>query len=143
MSLDKVMGQDDDWDPTALTEQASAPTNVVINTDTKMITWDNSDYVLCWVIFKDGEYVTSTIEPSYELDNVSASWTVRAANEMGGLSEATTATVPTAINAMNTSAVMSVAYYNLQGIKVNNSYKGTVIKIETLANGKKVITKVN
>ena len=143
MSLDKVMGQDDDWDPTALTEQASAPTNVVINTDTKMITWDNSDYVLCWVIFKDGEYVTSTIEPSYEVDNVSASWTVRAANEMGGLSEATTATVPTAINAMNTSAVMSVAYYNLQGIKVNNSYKGTVIKIETLANGKKVITKVN
>ena len=45
MSLDKVMGQDDDWDPTALTEQASAPTNVVINTDNKMVTWDNSDYV--------------------------------------------------------------------------------------------------
>ena len=143
MSLDKVMGQDDDWDPTALTEQASAPTNVVINTDNKMVTWDNSDYVFCWVIFKDGVYVANTTVPSYEVDDASATWSVRAANEMGGLSEATTATLPTAIDAMNASAVKSVTYYNLQGIKVNKTYKGTVIKIETLANGKKVITKVN
>ena len=143
MSLDKVMGQDDDWDPTALTEQASAPTNVVINTDNKMVTWDNSDYVFCWVIFKNGVYVGNTTVPSYEVDDASATWSVRAANEMGGLSEATTATLPTAIDAMNASAVKSVTYYNLQGIKVNKTYKGTVIKIETLANGKKVITKVN
>ena len=143
MSLDKVMGQDDDWDPTALTEQASAPTNVVINTDNKMVTWDNSDYVFCWVIFKNGVYVANTTVPSYEVDDASATWSVRAANEMGGLSEATTATLPTVIDAMNASAVKSVAYYNLQGIKVNKTYKGTVIKIETLANGKKVITKVN
>ena len=143
MSLDKVMGQDDDWDPTALTEQASAPTNVVINTDNKMVTWDNSEYVFCWVIFKNGVYVGNTTVPSYEVDDASATWSVRAANEMGGLSEATTATLPTAIDAMNASAVKSVTYYNLQGIKVNKTYKGTVIKIETLANGKKVITKVN
>ena len=143
MSLDKVMGQDDDWDPTALTEQASAPTDVVINTDTKMVTWDNSDYVFCWVIFKDGVYVANTTVPSYEVDDASATWSVRAANEMGGLSEATTATRPAAIDAINASAVKSVTYYNLQGIKVNKTYKGTVIKIETLANGKKVITKVN
>ena len=143
MSLDKVMGQNDDWDPTALTEQASAPTNVVINTDNKMVTWDNSDYVFCWVIFKNGVYVGNTTVPSYEVDDASATWSVRAANEMGGLSEATTATLPTAIDAMNASAVKSVTYYNLQGIKVNKTYKGTVIKIETLANGKKVITKVN
>ena len=143
MSLDNVMGQDDDWDPTALTEQASAPTNVVINSDNKMITWDNSDYVFCWVIFKNGVYVANTTVPSYEVDDASATWSVRAANEMGGLSEATTATLPTAIDAMNASAVKSVTYYNLQGIKVNKTYKGTVIKIETLANGKKVITKVN
>lgn len=140
MSLDKVMGQDDDWDPTALTEQASAPTDVVINTDTKMVTWDNSDYVFCWVIFKDGVYVANTTVPSYEVDDASATWSVRAANEMGGLSEATTATRPAAIDAINASAVKSVTYYNLQGIKVNKTYKGTVIKIETLANGKKVIT---
>ena len=62
---------------------------------------------------------------------------------MGGLSEAANATVPTAIDGVNVSSVKSVAYYNLQGIKVNKAYKGTVIKIETLANGKKVITKVN
>ena len=143
MSLDKVMGQDDDWDPTALTEQASAPTNVVINTDNKMVTWDNSDYVFCWVIFKNGVYVGNTTVPSYEVDDASATWSVRAANELGCLSEATPATLPTAIDAMNASAVKSVTYYNLQGIKVNKTYKGTVIKIETLANGKKVITKVN
>ena len=143
MSLDNVMGQDDDWDPTALTEQASAPANVIINTDTKALTWDNSDYVFCWVIFKNGAYVANTTVPSYEVDDTAATWSVRAANEMGGLSEAANATVPTAIDGVNVSSVKSVAYYNLQGIKVNKAYKGTVIKIETLANGKKVITKVN
>ncbi|MGN1230152.1 MAG: Ig-like domain-containing protein, partial [Prevotella sp.] len=143
MSLDNVMGQDDDWDPTALTEQASAPMNVIINTDTKTLTWDNSDYVFCWVIFKNGTYVANTTEPSYEVDDATAKWSVRAANEMGGLSEAANATVPTAIDFINASDVKSVEYYNLQGIKVNKTYKGTVIKIETLANGKKVITKVN
>lgn len=129
MSLANVMGQDDDWDPTALTEQASAPANVKINAETKTLTWDDNNYVLCWVLFKDGKYVTATTTNSYEVDDASATWTVRAANEMGGLGEATTATVITGVDEVKaTTTTAGGATYNLAGQRVNDSYKGTVIK---------------
>lgn len=130
MSLANVMGQDDDWDPTALTEQASAPTNVVLNTETKAMTWDANDYVLCWVVFKDGVFVKATTENAYEVDDATATWTVRAANEMGGLGEAATATKATAIKGIPGTVKIATGsqLYNLAGQQVNASYKGTVIQ---------------
>ncbi|MBO4851253.1 MAG: Ig-like domain-containing protein [Prevotella sp.] len=78
-----------EWDPTSYTEQASAPTNVTLSGNT--LTWDDSNHVFCWAIVKDGSVVDFTIEPTYEVDDADATWSVRAANEMGGLGEATTA----------------------------------------------------
>ncbi|MCM1509866.1 MAG: Ig-like domain-containing protein [Clostridium sp.] len=99
-SVANVMGQDDDWDPTALTEQASAPKNVTIaGTD---MTWDDSNYVLCWAVCKDGKVVDFTVEPSFTVDDASAEWSVRAANEMGGLGEAAVATAGTGISNVET-----------------------------------------
>jgi hypothetical protein len=80
-----------DWDPTYYTEQASAPQNVVLSGTT--LTWDNSNYVYCWAIVKDGSVIDFTTEPTYEVDDASATYAVRAANEMGGLGEATEAIV--------------------------------------------------
>ena len=90
-SIETVMGGDDDWDPTAATEQASAPSNVKLNGTT--LAWDNNDYALLWAVCKNGKVVDFTIKPTYLVDDASATWSVRAANEMGGLSEATAAAV--------------------------------------------------
>jgi hypothetical protein len=132
MSLTNVMGQDDDWDPTALTEQASAPANVTVNSATGELSWDNNNYVLLWAIFKDGKFVAATIEPTYTVDDATATWTVRAANEMGGLGEATAATVvadnATGIIEVKQEAISDDALYNLAGQKVNANYKGIIIK---------------
>lgn len=92
-SIAKVMGEGDDWDPTALTEQASAPKNVKLN-GTKM-TWDDSNYVFCYAIVKNGDVVDFTTEATYTVDDETATWAVRAANEMGGLGEATVAVAST------------------------------------------------
>jgi hypothetical protein len=134
MSLTKVMGQDDDWDPTALTEQASAPANVALNGN--VITWDNSNYVLLWAVFKNGKFVQAVLEPTFTVDDTTATWTVRAANEMGGLGEAATATDVTTgiIEVKQEVAPADDALYNLAGQKVSESYKGIVIK-----NGVKVV----
>lgn len=143
MSLANVMGQDDDWDPTALTEQASAPTNVKYTSTT--LTWDNSDYVLGWVVFKNGEYVANVIEPTYTIDDATATWSVRAANEMGGLGEPTVATLATGIDEIangGNANVASTAYYNLQGVRVGKDYKGVVIKVDTMLDGKQVSAKI-
>lgn len=142
LTIANVMGGSDDWDPTAMTEQASAPANVIIKGTS--LTWDNSDYVLCWAVCKDGKVVAFTTEPAYTADDASATYSVRAANEMGGLGEATTAEQATGIDEIATgnAGAANTAYYNLQGVRVGKDYKGVVIKVDTMSDGKQVSTKI-
>ncbi len=141
LTIANVMGQDDDWDPTELTEQASAPANVKIEGTT--LSWSDNNYVLCWVVFKDGKYVAATTEPTYTVDDAKATWTVRAANEMGGLGEAAEASVADGIDSVATAGnVVCVDYYTVNGVKVGKTFKGMLIEVKTLDNGEKVTTKV-
>lgn len=132
-----------EWQPALYTEQAAMPSNVKLDKETKAMTWDNSNYVLGWVVFKNGEYAANVIEPAYTVDDAEATWTVRAANEMGGLGEAATATVVTGINEIGseTGDVVSTEYYNLQGIRVNDNYRGVVVKVCTMKDGSKTTIK--
>lgn len=75
-----------DWQPTLDTEQAPVPTNVVLNGTT--LSWTGSDYALLYAIVKNGNVVDFTTDATFEVDDPTATWTIRAANEMGGLSEA-------------------------------------------------------
>ncbi|MBR5688582.1 MAG: Ig-like domain-containing protein [Prevotella sp.] len=74
-----------DWQPTLYTEQAPVPTDVVLAGTT--LSWTGSDYALLYAICKDGSVIGFTIEESYTVEDVDAVYTIRAANEMGGLSE--------------------------------------------------------
>ena len=134
-----------DWNPREFTEQAPTPTNVTLYKGDNTLKWDNNDYALLWAVCKNGKAVAFTTEPIYTVDDATAIWSVRAANEMGGLGEAVTATVSetTGIeNVNNANGVVSTSYYNLNGVKVSNSFKGTVIKVETLNNGKQITSKI-
>ena len=122
-----------DWNPTLQTEQAPVPANVKI--DGTKLTWDDSNYVFCWAVCKDGDVVGFTAEPSYTISG-EGEWTVRAANEMGGLSEASA-------KASDASGILQIEkanentrsdYFNIAGQRVNNSFKGIVI-----TNGKKYV----
>ena len=140
-TLETVMGGDDDWDPTAATEQASAPTNVKIAG--KNLTWDNSNYALLWAVCKDGKVVAFTVEPTYNVDDASATWSVRAANEMGGLGEATEATTSTGIENITTSAdVLSTKIYSADGVQVSKLQKGINIVEKTMSDGSKKTSKI-
>ena len=132
-NLHNVFGE---WDPTLLTEQAPVPQNVKIAGTS--LTWDNSDYALLWAVCKNGSVVGFTTEPAYTVDDATATYTVRAANEMGGLSEASAAaTGATGIENVNVAKpVVNGAIYNLNGQKVNNATKGVYI-----INGRKVVIK--
>lgn len=141
-SIETVMGGDDDWDPTAATEQASAPSNVKLNGTT--LAWDNNDYALLWAVCKNGKVVDFTIKPTYLVDDASATWSVRAANEMGGLSEAT-AVLGTGIRNITSAteaAVIKTAIYAADGTQLSNLQKGINIIVKTLADGSKKTSKV-
>lgn len=142
-TIETVMGQDDDWDPTAATEQASAPSNVKLNGTT--LAWDNNDYALLWAVCKNGKVVDFTITPSYIVDDASATWSVRAANEMGGLSEATVVGQGTGIRniaATTDAAVIKTAIYAADGTQLSNLQKGINIIVKTLTDGSKKTSKV-
>lgn len=142
-TIETVMGQDDDWDPTAATEQASAPNNVKLNGTT--LAWDNNDYALLWAVCKNGKVVDFTIKPTYLVDDASATWSVRAANEMGGLSEATAAVLSTGIYniaSATDAAVIKTAIFAADGTQLSNLQKGINIVVKTLADGSKKTSKV-
>lgn len=121
-----VLGGDDDWDPQFYTEQAPIPTNVVLAGSE--LTWDNSDYVFCWTICKDGKVVDFTTSPAYTVGDTSAKWSVRAANEMGGLSEAVEASITDGIETLQNpeAAVSTHSTYDLMGRKVTTLRPGNV-----------------
>ena len=73
-----------DWQPSLTTEQAPVPANVTLKGST--LSWDNSDYALLWAICKDGCVVAFTTSPTYDVTEP-GTYTVRAANEAGGLSK--------------------------------------------------------
>ena len=126
-----------DWDPTLLTEQAPTPKNVVIDGTT--LAWDDSQYALLWAICKDGEVVDFTTEPRYTVDDATATWSVRAANEMGGLGEAAVAVPGTVgIETVRPAAATTTGViYDLSGRRVTNMEQGRLYIID----GQKVLTK--
>ena len=144
-TYEAVMGGDDDWDPASFTEQAPAPANVALNGN--IITWDNSDYVSCWAVCRNGKVIGFTLEPQFDITESRADdaiYSVRAANEMGGLGEAVSVGGSTSgIDAVAAGEeVVSTVFYNLQGMRVGSDAKGILIKVDTLASGRTVTTKV-
>ena len=95
-----------DWDPTIYTEQAPLPTNVNLAGNT--LAWDDSNYALLWAVVKNGKVVAFTTTPSYTVDDTTATYAVRAANEMGGLGEAITAGEGTGIDNVNVNVPVPV-----------------------------------
>ena len=136
--MSKMFG---DWQPTLLTEQAPVVTDVVLNGNT--LTWTGNNYSLLYAICKDGEAVAFTLDTTFDVSTLPASsngsepvYAVRAANEMGGLSEAVVADTPTDIRSIERRQVTDGAFYNLQGQRINVPTKGLYI-----LNGKKILIK--
>lgn len=69
---------------------------------------------------------------------------VRKANARGGFGPEVTVDYSAGIDdvTVNAGNVVSTEYYNLQGVRVDASYEGVVVKVDTLDNGKKIAAKV-
>lgn len=81
-----VIGGNDAWDAAAYTQQTAAP--AYFSADVAKLTWQKVDGALCYAIFKDGKYVANTTACEYTATE-EGTYTVRAANEMGGLGAST------------------------------------------------------
>ena len=146
--MSKMFG---DWQPTLMTEQAPAPQNVKFNKNGNILFWDGSNYALLYAVCLNGNVIGFTTDTQVDVTTLSGSasaprraasaadYTVRAANEMGGLSEASApATETDGIETIEQAqpVINDGVIYNLQGVRVDKATKGVYI-----INGKKVVIK--
>lgn len=82
-TVENVLGSIDSWLPTELTVTLVAP---MVSLSGTTLSWTAVDDVRCYVVFKDGEYLTNQTETSIAL-TAPGQYTVRAANFVGGLGE--------------------------------------------------------
>ena len=133
-----VLGGTDGWLPTDYTQLTKAPKATVSG---GVISWENDLQVRCTVIFKDGQYVGNTADNHFTVSEA-GTYTLRTANEMGGLSteeivvEVISTGIDNVYSSPSTLHPLSSAHYNLAGQRVDSGYKGIVI-----VNGKKIVKK--
>ena len=142
---DKMFG---DWNPQLMTESAPMVTDVkLVGT---ILSWTGNSYSLLYAICKNGEIIAYTKDTTFDLSTLSSEeagsrrggeesvvYSVRAANEMGGLGEAAEAVVATGIEEIAPATTTADGkVYNLQGIRVDKAQKGLYI-----INGRKVVIK--
>lgn len=117
-AIDKVFP---DWRPEQIAQQA---------------TYQEGEELESNVYLVDGKIYTGIL-PEGRLIKV------RKANSRGGFGPEVEVTLtPTGLETVTAEEVMETSYYNMQGMRVSDNCKGLVIKVDTLASGKKVATKV-
>lgn len=134
-TLDAVFG---DWKPEAKAAQATA--TVTTLKDGKL-SWTGDAKM--YLVAKDGKFYTLTTENSLIVNDDKASFTVRAANDMGGFGTAN-GTVSTGINSTMTTAttVIKTAIFAADGTQLSNLQKGINIIVKTFKDGSKKTSKV-
>ena len=134
-TLDAVFG---DWKPEAKAAQTTA--TVTTLKDGKL-SWTGDAKM--YLVAKDGKFYTLTTENSLTVNDNKASFTVRAANDMGGFGTAN-GTVSTGINStMATEAtVIKTAIFAADGTQLSNLQKGINIIVKTFKDGSKKTNKI-
>ena len=134
-SLDKVFTN---WKPADLAAQKSASAATESN---GKLAWEGDAQM--YIVLKDGKFFAMTAEKSLGIAGATGTWSVRAANEMGGFGKMTS--VVTGIKniaAADEAATVSTAIFSVSGAQQNSLQKGINIVVKTLADGSKKTEKV-
>lgn len=134
-SLDKVFSN---WKPAELAAQKSATAATESN---GKLAWEGDAKM--YIVLKDGKFFAMTTEKSLDLAGATGSWSVRAANEMGGFGQMTSiVTGIKNIASAKDAATVSTAIFSVSGAQQNSLQKGINIVVKTLADGSKKTEKV-
>ena len=134
-SLDKVFTN---WKPADLAAQKSASAATESN---GKLAWEGDGQM--YIVLKDGKFFAMTAEKSLDIAGTTGTWSVRAANEMGGFGQMTSiVTGIKNIASAKDAATVSTAIFSISGAQQNSLQKGINIVVKTLADGSKKTEKV-
>ena len=130
-ALDKVFPT---WTPAALASQVTTA-NVTLTDNT--LKWDAVNDAFAYAIICNGkiEAIVDAYVTSYAVNDASATYAVRAANEMGGFGEAVATGTNTAINNIANTAEGKQIIHTIGGIRLNEANANGVYII----NGQKIV----
>ena len=114
-TIEAVMEGADGWDPTALTRQMEVPTNVQIDGTT--LTWEAVAGAIGYVVCSADTAVAFTCQTQCTVPDADGTYTVRAANEMGGLGTPSGG-VSTSIRPIMSTPVEEQKVYSIHGMNM-------------------------
>lgn len=130
------------WTPRALAAQVAAP---VATYEANSIKWAPVNGAIAYAIFHNGSLVGLTSDTSFALENAKEGedYIIRSANSMGGLGVGAGIAGLTGVEEIEMDAeIVKTTYFNLQGVEVDPSFRGIVVKVEKFSNGKQKTTKI-
>lgn len=120
-TYEAVTAGDDDWNPRKFFEPVDAPAELAFAGNT--LSWQASNYAICYVVIDDAEKVVGfTTECTFDVDGASSAYSVKAVNEYGSLSAATTVNTGTARN-VTISEVGYATFYNDYSVTIPAALK--------------------
>ena len=120
-TYEAVTTGDDDWNPRKFFEPVDAPAELAFAGNT--LSWQASNYAICYVVIDDAEKVVGfTTECTFDVDGASSAYSVKAVNEYGSLSAATTVNTGTARN-VTISEVGYATFYNDYSVTIPAALK--------------------
>lgn len=135
-TIDKVFP---DWTPTTLAQQAVMTTLKLSGTT---LSWDAVADAPAYAVFADGLFQGIVGTTTFAADPNVKSYSVRAANAMGGFGEPATTGAPTAIRVAKPGQVENTLYYSPDGTRISQPRHGVNVRVNLLANGQRVVEKV-
>ena len=112
-TIEAVMGSTDGWNPAAMTRQIDAPANVRLDGTT--LSWDAVNGAIGYVVCSADTAVAFTCQTQCTVPDANGQYTVRAANEMGGLG-APSQGVNTSIRDITSTQEGEQKIYNINGV---------------------------
>lgn len=135
-TVENVMGGTDNWAPQTLTAQMDAP---ILTATSNQLSWNPVEGAYCYVVCKNGSVIAFTRETTYPLteDLSTNQFTIRVANVMGGLGNASNGIGTTDIQVIKTEEGYdtSVPIYDLMGRRVLSPRSNGVY----IQKGKKIV----
>lgn len=127
------------WDPRSLAADVAVE-GLTMNDGT--LQWSASDGAEAYAVFKDGALQGIVNTTSFAADKSEATWTVRAANAMGGFGQPATIKVTTAIAPVTTAEPVNIVYYSVDGMRLSRPQQGVNLCVKQWPDGSKTTLKV-
>lgn len=128
-----------DWDPRALSDQlVTAKATVSSGT----LSWEPVTGATAYAVFKNNVFQAIVTQPSFAGADDTSTWSVRAANPMGGFGEPIKASVVNAVAEISTDRVVSTSYYSMNGTKLSRLQQGVNLRVSHLSDGMTITDKV-